>query len=92
MGYLDTAFIAMRPWTRRSLLHMLQASADDITSDGDPEATAILAKLQDYLVEETPGNNLTRGAVYGLQSVYARVMGIGGPVLRDSFHLGPIAL
>src|SRR5581483_5848400 len=88
MGYLDTAFIAMRPWTRRSLLHILQASADDITSDGDPEATAILAKLQDYLAEETPGNNLTRGAVYGLQSVYTRVMGIGGPVLRDSFHLG----
>lgn len=88
MGYLDTAFISMRPWTRRSLLHMLQASADDITSDGDPEATAILAKLQDYLAEETPGNNLTRGAVYGLQSVYTRVTGIGGPVLRDSYHLG----
>lgn len=88
MGYLDTAFIAMRPWTRRSLLHMLQASEDDITSDDNPEATAILAKLQDYLVEETPGNNLTRGAVYGLQSVYTRVMGIGGPVLRDSYHLG----
>ena len=88
MGYLDTAFIALRPWTRRSLLHMLQNSADDITSDGNPEATAILAKLQDYLAEETPGNNMTRGAVYGLQSVYTRLMGIGGPVLRDSYHLG----
>lgn len=88
MGYLDTAFIAMRPWTRRSLLHMLQKSADDITSDDNPEAVAILAKLQDYLAEETPGNGLTRGAVYGLQSAYTRLMGIGGPVLRDSFHLG----
>ena len=59
MGYLDTAFIAMRPWTRRSLLHMLQKSADDITSDGNDEAIAILAKLQDYLSDETPGSNLT---------------------------------
>jgi hypothetical protein len=88
MGYLDTSFISMRPWTRRSLLHMLDKSADDITSDGDPEAEAILAKLQDYLAEETPGGDTKRGAVYGVQSVYTRLMGIGGPVLRDSYHLG----
>jgi len=88
LGYLDTAFIAMRPWTRRSLLHMLQQSADDITSDGDPEAMSILAYLQDYLIAETPGNNMTRGAVYGIDTAYTRLMGIGGPVLRDSFHLG----
>ncbi len=88
MGYLDSAFIAMRPWTRRSLLHILQQSADDITSDADPEAMGILAKLQEYLADETPGNNLQRGTVYGVQSVYTRVTGIGGPVLRDSYHLG----
>ena len=88
LGYLDDAFIAMRPWTRRSLLHMLEKSADDITSDGNSEAVSILAYLQDYLVVETPGNNMTRGAVYGVESVYTRLMGVGGPVLRDSFHLG----
>ena len=88
LGYLNDAFIAMRPWTRRSLLHMLQKSADDITSDGDPQAMSILAYLQDYLVAETPGNNMKRGAVYGVESAYTRLMGIGGPVLRDSYHLG----
>jgi hypothetical protein len=88
LGYLDDAFIAMRPWTRRSLLHMLQKSADDITSDGDPQAMSILAYLQDYLVDETPPGNLTRGAVYGIDTAYTRLMGIGGPVLRDSYHLG----
>ena len=88
MGYLDTAFISMRPWTRRSLLHMLQNSADDITFDGNDQAIAILTKLQDYLADETPNGNFTRGSVYGLESVYTRLMGIGGPVLRDSFHLG----
>src|SRR5580704_12567276 len=79
LGYLDDAFIAMRPWTRRSLLHMLQKSADDITSDGDPQAMSILAYLQDYLVDETPPGNLTRGAVYGIDTAYTRLMGIGGP-------------
>lgn len=88
MGYLDTTFLGMRPWTRRSLLHMLQKTADDVTSDGDPEAEAILARLQEYLIEETPGTDLRRGSVYGVESVYSRLMGIGGPTLRDSYHLG----
>ncbi len=88
LGYLDDAFIMMRPWTRRSLLHMLQKSADDITYDGNDEAIGILAYLQDYLVAETPGKNMTRGAVYGVESAYTRLMGVGGPVLRDSYHLG----
>jgi len=88
LGYLDTAFIALRPWTRRSLLHMLEKSEDDITYDGNQEAVEILAYLQDYLVAETPPGNLQRGAVYGLDSAYTRLMGIGGPVLRDSYHLG----
>jgi len=88
LGYLDTSFIMMRPWTRRSLLHMIEKSADDITYDGNDEAVAILAKLQDYLADETPGGTQTRGAVYGVESAYTRLMGIGGPVLRDSYHLG----
>jgi hypothetical protein len=88
LGYLDSAFIMMRPWTRRSLLHMVQKSADDITHDGNDEAIGILAYLQDYLVAETPGSIMTRGPVYGVESAYTRLMGIGGPVLRDSYHLG----
>jgi hypothetical protein len=88
LGYLDTAFIMMRPWTRRSLLHMLEKSADDITYDGNDEAVAILAKLQDYLADEDPPGNMTRGPVYGVATVYTRLMGVGGPVLRDSYHLG----
>jgi hypothetical protein len=88
MGYMDTEFIAMRPWTRRSLLHALDKTADDVTYDGNPEAEAILARLQDYLSDETPGGSAQRGAVYGIESAYTRIEGIGGPVLRDSYHLG----
>jgi hypothetical protein len=88
MGYMNTEFIAMRPWTRRSLLHALEKTSDDVTYDGNPEAEAILARLQDYLSDETPGGNMQRGAVYGIDSTYTRLTGIGGPVLRDSYHLG----
>jgi hypothetical protein len=87
MGYLDTAFINMRPWTRRSLLHMLQATSPKITAGGNDEAIGILAKLETYLADE-PLVSSGRGTVYGVDTVYTRLMGINGQTLRDSFHLG----
>lgn len=94
MGYLDSAFISMRPWTRRSLLHMLEKSATDIQNGGDEEAQSIYARIMTYLSAEVPGPSgtlstaMSRGAVYGLDTAYTRFMGIGGLTLRDSFHLG----
>jgi hypothetical protein len=89
MGYLDTMFLGMRPWTRRSVLHMLQGSEQAIVTSNDDQAQQILAKLLTELASEIPDNNRQRGAVYGLESSYTRLMGIGGgPVLRDSYHLG----
>jgi hypothetical protein len=93
MGYLDTAFISMRPWTRRSLLHMLEKSSPAIVASGDNQAIDLLAKLDAYIASEGAEDASTdvhfnRGNVYGVESVYTRVMGISGQTLRDSFHLG----
>ncbi len=88
MGYLDTAFVGMRPWTRRSALHMLLQSESSILDGNNEEAQEILAKLLTELSAEVPANNIDRGAVYGAYNLYSRFMGIGGPILRDSYHLG----
>ena len=88
MGYLDSAFLSLRPWTRRSLLHMLDKSSADILADRHEEAVAILGKLQAELALESPGSNLRRGAIYGVESVYTRALGIAGQSLRDSYHIG----
>ncbi|MEO8735420.1 MAG: capsule assembly Wzi family protein [Edaphobacter sp.] len=88
MGFLDTMFLGMRPWTRRSALHMLQKSQYDIVNSNNEEAQDILAKLLTEFDAEVPSGFVSRGAVYGLKSVYTRFMGIGGPTLRDSYHLG----
>lgn len=88
MGYLNKAVISMRPWTRRSLLHILDDAEDDITTEGDPEALAIFARLKEYIADEAPGNGADRGVVYGIDTGYTRVMGITGTTLRDSYHLG----
>jgi len=88
MGYLDTMFLGMRPWTRQSALHMLLKSKDAIVNSDDEQAQELLAKLLDELSTELPAAGASRGAVYGLQSAYTRVMGIGGTTLGDSYHLG----
>ncbi len=88
LGYVDTMFLGMRPWTRRSVLHMVQHSQAAIVNSNDEEAQEILAKVLIELDTEVPDGSHLRGAVYGLESAYTRLMGIGGPILRDSYHLG----
>ncbi len=87
MGYVDTAVLGMRPWTRLSVLRMLRASQEDILGDGKPEAiaiyNAILAEIQPDL--KTAGG-WTPHAI--LDATYERVTGIAGTPLNDSYHLG----
>ncbi len=86
LGYVDTAFLSLRPWTRLSVLHMLQQSRDSILGGDSEEAQAILAVLLRELEGEEPAE--ARGLLYGTQSAYTRLMYIHGDTLRDSYHLG----
>ena len=88
LGYVDTAYLAMRPYTRRSALHMLEASEGEIVASGDEQAQEILSALLTELTDEGVAGKTERGTVYGLQSVYTRMMGISGPILVDSYHVG----
>jgi hypothetical protein len=88
LGYVDTAYLAMRPYTRRSALHILEASEGAIVASGDEQAQEILSALLTELTDEGVPGKTERGTVYGVQSVYTRMMGISGPILVDSFHVG----
>jgi Capsule assembly protein Wzi len=85
MGFLDSMFLGMRPWTRRSALHILLLSEESIVASDNLEAQGILDKL---LQELRLGLRNSRGSVYGVESSYTRFMAIGGAALRDSYHLG----
>ena len=88
MGFLNTMYLGMRPYTRRSVLHMLLASKDAILESDNEQAQDIFAKIISKLSAEVPDNRAERGLVYGVDSSYTRFLGIDGPILRDSFHLG----
>lgn len=88
LGYANTIFLGLRPWTRRSVLRALHASRNDIMDGPSEEAKAILAALLDELEDEDATTLHPRPLLYGTQSAYSRLMGISGSPLRDSFHLG----
>ena len=88
MGFLDTMYLSMRPYTRRSTLHMLMAAKESILNSENEEAQEMFAKLLNELSAEIPSGNVDRGLVYGLESGYSRFLWINGPTLFDSYHLG----
>lgn len=88
MGYLDTVYIGLRPWTRRSVLHMLQNSAHSILDSNNDQAIAIYEDVMRELRDETGSITGMRNNIAGVQSVYTRFLGISGQPLRDSFHVG----
>ena len=89
LGYVDTMFVGMRPWTRKSVFHMLEESEDDILNSDSDEAKEIYAAVSRELqAEDTNEGVHPRGTVYGTHSVYTRLMGISGNTLRDSYHIG----
>ena len=55
---------------------------------GDEQAQEILSALLTELTDEGVPGKTERGTVYGVQSVYTRMMGISGPILVDSYHVG----
>jgi hypothetical protein len=89
LGYVNSAELSLRPWTRRSLLHMLELSQDEIAYEDNDEAVDILDKLR-YALRDEPAQDAARGRgfVYGMDQAYASVRIVSGTVLRDSYHLG----
>jgi hypothetical protein len=89
LGYVDTAYLGLRPWTRMSIVHMLELTADAIESDtNNDEARSIYVAL---VREFRP--DIDRAADGAppqaeLESVYTQFRGISGTPLRDSFHFG----
>src|ERR1700744_3557937 len=89
LGYIDSAFMGLRPWTRLSIAHMLELTADRIDTDNNnDEARSIyLAVLQEGQPDIDNATELHHPSGQ-LESVYTALRGISGTPLRDSFQLG----
>ncbi len=87
LGYLDSAFFGLRPWTRLSVLHMLDQSdnaVEDAQGAGSQEAQQIFLAVE----RELGGDLSFTGEHAELDQVYTRFLGITDTPLNDSYHLG----
>ena len=89
LGYLDTAFLGIRPWTRRSIANLLAEADDEDGIHDDPQAEEIFQALS----KAFPKAAATAAPPWSVpsqeyESAYTRLQGIAGLPLRDSFHLG----
>ena len=85
LGYLPTAYLGLRPWTRASLAHMLHLSQAAVLDHGDSEVIATFDRLHRELRVEFDDETPQR---LQLESVYTRLKDIQGTILNDSFHVG----
>ena len=88
LGFIDTVFLGMRPYTRTSVAHMLDASSGKIYNSDSDEAKEIYIALNRELA---PDLEIPIDAHRGhseVESVYTRVLGLTGPPLRDPYHAG----
>jgi hypothetical protein len=89
LGYVDSAYLGLRPWTRLSIAHMLQLSSDQIESDAhNDEARGIYLAVLKEVKPDFDRTTTLRHPGTELESVYTDMRGMGGTPLRDSFHLG----
>jgi hypothetical protein len=89
LGYVDSAAVGLRPWTRSECARLLSEAADHY-ADGEDSSEA--GKLYESLAHEfgyefrvAAGETNARAQ---LESVYTRFTSISGPPLTDNYHFG----
>jgi hypothetical protein len=97
LGFVQTAFLGIRPWTRMECARLLQEAGEKI-GDASPEgndndvnqneAVRLHATLLKEFAEESALWNGAANLGATLDSVYAGFTAISGTPLRDGYHFG----
>ncbi len=94
LGYVDTLYLGLRPWTRSSVMRMLEEAGNLIESSeadhnpGAEEARKIYDAVNRELSSDMQGPCGPHQGGTRVESVYTLMRGISGTPLDDSFHLG----
>ena len=99
IGYLPTAYLGIRPWTRMECARLLEEADDGMRyqsgsaeseaegrAGGEAEAEKIYAALEAEFSDEARRLNGASNVGLGLDSIYTRFTGISGTPLRDGYH------
>jgi hypothetical protein len=92
LGFVDTVYLGMRPWTRSSVSNLLDEVGSRIEDYDAGPATDEAARIYTALTRELHYNPQascqTSAEKVRVESIYSVARGISGTPLRDSYHLG----
>jgi len=91
LGYIHTAYLGMRPWTRLECARVLEEAADQIGNEGLPDnnqAGKIYVALQSEFAPESGRLDGAENLAAGVDSVYTRGTEISGRPVTDGYHFG----
>jgi hypothetical protein len=94
LGYVRSAIVAQRPWTRLECLRLLN-EANELVESASPEngdAAAIYDALSHEFSNERALLDGETNRNAQLESLYTRVTGISGQPLTDGYHFGQTIL
>jgi membrane-associated phospholipid phosphatase len=90
LGYIDTEFLGLRPWTRLECARLVSEASDHLQAE-ESDAPVAVRLVQDLEGEFSGDLGMLDGArnrSLHLESVYTRFTGISGEPLRDGYHFG----
>ena len=90
MGYIRTAILSIRPWTRMECARLVDEAGERVTESGfdKPEAKGLYNALAAEFRDEIERRNGAPNVAAKLESVYTRSTQISGTPLHDGFHFG----
>lgn len=93
LGYVRTAVLGMRPWTRMECARLVgEASELQPEVDGPPEVPGLYSSLSREFASEFQATEGEQNVHAQVESVYARALGVSGQPLTDNEHFGQTIL
>lgn len=89
LGYVQTAYLGIRPWTRMECSRLLEEAGEAMRhrgGDAEGEAGEIYSALEAEFGDERARRNGAANQAMRLDSIYTRFTGISGTPLRDGYH------
>ncbi len=89
-GYIDGAYLGLRPWTRLACTRLLQRSEELFEEDSaTPEARRVFNALRTEFKPDYIAATENQPKLHAeVDSIYERSIGIAGSPISDSFHFG----
>ena len=88
LGYIRTASLDMRPWTRMECARLVDEAEERMGDDEDDEAAKIYNALREEFRDELVRRDGAPNVGGKIESLYTRSTEISGTPLVDGFHFG----